>query len=260
MLACLAGKLLGALISGGIGSVDCGEAPNDLQSAVVEEVHRRSGSVASNVVGVVPRESSKSRLHGSDTASGSTSAGSSSIASSGGGSAPGSSTVEREWLESPLLANGLIVHPAGAFASGMSASASAIAAATAGNFNIVGMGMIDDGAGGMGPTGSGAIEVFLRELVEGAQDSPALALSQWVSKHVGENPILARTGGPLVARGVRGAAAAMLWHSGYAAAAQRMATALAGAPAAARTHVDSQVNNGALTGCYFSGLDIGVYY
>ncbi|CAN0441708.1 unnamed protein product, partial [Hapterophycus canaliculatus] len=68
-----------------------------------------------------------------------------------------------------------------------------------------------------------------------------LALSQWVSKHVGENPVLARTGGPLIARGVRGAAVAMLWHSGYAAAAQRMAAALAAAPSAARARVNSQV-------------------
>lgn len=101
--------------------------------------------------------------------------------------------------------------------------------------------MMDDGSEGMGPAGGGSMEAFLRDLVEGVPRSPAQALGQWVSKHVGENPVLARTGGPLVARGVRGAVAAMLWHSGYAAAAQRMAAALAVAPAGARARVDSRV-------------------
>ncbi|CAN0365514.1 unnamed protein product, partial [Discosporangium mesarthrocarpum] len=96
--------------------------------------------------------------------------------------------------------------------------------------HAMGVGLAESpGEPGMGPAGSGAVERFLQELVEGAAGSPALALSQWVAKHVGENPILARMGGPLVARSVRGAAAAMLWHSGYAVAAQRMAAALTAA-------------------------------
>lgn len=100
--------------------------------------------------------------------------------------------------------------------------------------------MGEDGGGvaGMGPMGSGITEFFLHELVDGGPESPATLLSQWISKHVGENPVLARMGGPLVARAVRGAVAAMLWHSGYAVAAQRMAAALAASPTAARAQMD----------------------
>lgn len=216
MLACLAGKLLGALISGGIGSLDGGEAPNDLRSAVEEAVQNRS-------TGSALAEPTVSAASTTETKSGGRSAGEGRISIA-------EATTECNWLQSPLLANGLI-------------TSSVPNAAAAGEpiGNSLGPGMTDDGVGGMGPVGGGAIEVFLRELVEGAKDSPALALSQWVSKHVGENPVLARTGGTLVARGVRGAAAAMLWHSGYAAAAQRMAGALAGAPVAARARVDAHV-------------------
>lgn len=213
VLACLAGKLLGALVSGGIGSLDGGEAPNDLRAAVEEEVRRRSAS------STLP-EGAASAAAATGTQGGSRGE---------GRVGPAAATTERDWLQSPLLANGLVKPPENSTVGGDFDSDS------------FGAGMAEDGVGGIGPVGVGATAVFLRELVEGASDSPALALSQWVSKHVGENPVLARTGGPLVARGVRGAAAAMLWHSGCAAAAQRMAAVLAGAPSASRTRVESQV-------------------
>lgn len=180
-----------------------GECPNDVLAAVNTEVKRRSGVGAP-----------------------SSPAAASATASMGSSSRKAvNSSSEVDWLQSPLLANGLIVPPA----------------APDGEIpSSLGHGMVDDGSTSMGPAGAGAIETFLRELIGEASESPALALGQWVSKHVGENPVLAKTGGPLVARGVRGAVAAMLWHSGYAAAAQRIAMALAAAPAAARARVDSQ--------------------
>lgn len=244
VLACLAGKLLGALISGGIGSIDCGEAPNDLRSAVEEEVRRKSAGAgagaASGAAGVIGRQPSPAGTREASESSSGTAASrgpGGHNAGSGSGGPAVSSTTERGWLESPLLANGLVVSPLGGFAVGSGVNS----AASSGGSGIIGVGMVDEGTGDIGPVGTGPMEVFLRELVDGTPESPALALSQWVSKHVGENSVLARTGGPLVAKGVRGAAAAMLWHSGYAAAAQRMAGALAGAPSAARARVDSQV-------------------
>ena len=223
VLACLAGKLLGALISGGIGSLDGGEAPNDLRAAVEAEVGRATATAttAAAAAGLGRHQSSAGNV-------------SSSAATA---AAARDDSTERAWLQSPLLANGLVADAtASAAAGGVDASS-----AGRGRGSALGAGMVEDGNGGMGPAGAGPIEVFLRDLVEGVPDSPALALSQWVSKHVGENPVLARTGGALIARGVRGAVVAMLWHSGYAAAAQRMAAALAAAPAAARARVDSQV-------------------
>lgn len=220
VLACLAGKLLGALISGGIGSLDGGEAPNDLRAAVEEAVQKITA-------GSALAEATASAASTAEAKTGGRTAG------EGVATSATEASIECNWLQSPLLANGLIAPsvPNSAAATGDPIGGSS-----------VGPGMTDDGVvGGVGPAGGGAIELFLRELVEGATDSPALALSQWVSKHVGENPVLARTGGPLVARGIRGAAAAMLWHSGYAAAAQRMATALTVAPAAARARVDAHV-------------------
>lgn len=227
VLACLAGKLLGSLIGGGIGSLDGGEAPNDLRSAVEAEVKKKTAA-DTGVAGALGRQHQSS----AETASGSSSAargGGAGGAGSSGRTAGASNNAERGWLQSPLLANG-IVAAAGAGGGAVSARGSTL-----------GAGMVDDENAGMGPVGPGPIEVFLRDLVEGVPESPALALSQWVSKHVGENPVLARTGGPLIARGVRGAVVAMLWHSGYAAAAQRMAAALAATPAAARVRVNSQV-------------------
>lgn len=229
VLACLAGKLLGALISGGIGSLDGGEAPNDLRSAVNDEVRQRNASGCQHVAGAGGLSSASEKAGMAITGTAGVGVG---LRSGHSSSSAASSTTERDWLQSPLLANGLIVRPM---------SSSSIAMGGVAGAGCIGAGMVDDGDGGMGPAGDGTIAVFLRELVEGRPDSPALALSQWVSKHVGENPVLARTGGPLVARGVRGAAAAMLWHSGYSAAAQRMAAALAAAPSAARARVDSQV-------------------
>lgn len=179
-----------------------GECPNDILAAVNAEVKRRSRVGAPSS----PAAASATASMGSSR------------------SKAVNSSSEVDWLQSPLLANGLIVPPSPADGEIPSS---------------LGHGMVDDGSTSMGPAGAGAIETFLRELIE-ASESPALALSQWVSKHVGENPVLAKTGGLLIARGVRGAVAAMLWHSGYAAAAQRMAMALAAAPAAARARVDSQ--------------------
>lgn len=223
MLACLAGKILGALISGGIGSLDGGETPNDLRAAVDSEVRQKTSGGATAAAATLGRH--KPSAGAAPTSTSAVAAG----ATTGSGNAVGGS-AEREWLQSPLLANGLIIPPTATAASTPSGFEGALSA-----------GMVDDGSGGMGPAGSGAIEVFLRDLVEGVPESPAHALGQWVSKHVGENLVLARTGGPLVARGVRGAEAAMLWHSGYAAAAQRMAAALAAAPAVVRVRVGSQV-------------------
>ena len=217
MLACLAGKLMGALISGGIGSLDGSEAPNDLRSAVENEVRRKCP------VAIPGRQQSAADLSATAVAAPAAGGG-----AAGGGNLPATS-AEMDWLHSPLLAGGLVSLPA-------------ITATTDDASTLpLRIGMVDGGDGSMGPGGSGAIATFLRDLVEGVPGSPALALSHWVSKHVGENPVLARTGGPLIARGVRGAAVAMLWHSGYATAAQRMATALAGAPEPARVRVDSQV-------------------
>lgn len=217
VLSCLAGKLLGALISGGIGSLSGGEASNDLRSAVKAEVQRQKGS------------GRQQQQHADPPAS---AAGALSTAATGNGTSNG--RTERDWLQSPLLANGLILPQAVGHNSRGSSSSSS-------GGGSLGAGITAYENGGMGPIGNGASESFLRDFVEGALQSSAAALHQWVSKHVGENPVLARTGGPLIARGVRGAAAAMLWHSGYAAAAQRMAAALAAAPPAARARVDSQV-------------------
>lgn len=230
VLACLAGKLLGALIGGGIGSLDGGEAPNDLRSAVEAEVKRRTAADA-GVASALGRQQQSS----AETASGSSAAagGGSAGGSGGSGSTPDANkNAERGWLQSPLLANGIVAASGGGGTGGATVSV---------RESALGAGMVGDENEGMGPVGPGPIEAFLRDLVEGVSESPALALSQWVSKHVGENPVLARTGGPLIARGVRGAVAAMLWHSGYAAAAQRMAAALAATPVAARARVNSQV-------------------
>lgn len=225
ILACLAGKLLGALISGGIGSLDEDEAPNDLRAAVKAEVRRRTAATGGGGTTALGRPAAS----GAEKA---VPASRAAAAAKGGGGRVAPSAAERGWLQSPLLANGIIA---------LSVSSAVVGAVTTDRRTALSSGMVDGGDGGMGPVGSGPIEAFLRDLVEGAPESPALALSQWVSKHVGENPVLARTGGPLIARGVRGAAVAMLWHSGYAAAAQRMAAALAAAPAASRARVNSQV-------------------
>lgn len=229
VLACLAGKLLGALISGGIGSLDGGEAPNDLHAEVEADVRRRAEGGASAAAAAALLGRQRPSPTSTEAAAASPSAATPSRATRVTGA--GGSAGEQGWLQSPLLANGIVTAPA--------AAAGAVGSGRDGG--ALGAGMVDDGNGGMGPAGAGPIEAFLRDLVEGVPGSPALALSQWVSKHVGENPVLARTGGPLIARGVRGAAVAMLWHSGYAAAAQRMAAALAAAPPAARSRVDSQV-------------------
>lgn len=55
-----------------------------------------------------------------------------------------------------------------------------------------------------------------------------MCVSMHVVSHsyVGENPVLSRLGGPQIARVVRGAVGAMLWHSGYAAAAAKLARVL----------------------------------
>ena len=243
MLACLAGKLLGALISGGIGSLDGGECPNDVRAAVDAEVKQRLSGRASPVAASAGANASGRKLSANTSkpiagavpvapAAGASTVTAASVAGEGGKVADASAEVD--WLQSPLLKNGLVFVPP---------TADAAEAAPGGDTYIpsLGHGIVDDGSGFMGPAGAGVIETFLRDLVEQGPESPAQALGQWVSKHVGENPVLARMGGPLVARGVRGAVAAMLWHSGYAAAAQRMAAALVATPASARARVDSQV-------------------
>ncbi|CAM9487551.1 unnamed protein product [Chrysoparadoxa australica] len=167
LLACLAGKLLGGMISGGIGSRGSGEVQNDVL-ALARGGWTRAGE-----------QDQAALMEG---------AGRDQLTV---GPEPGIETGATDWMRSPLLAGGRTGE-----------------------------------ASGHRGTKRKTIKAFLNDLIENTEGTPACKLGAWVSKHVGENPILARLGGPQITRTIRGAVAVMLWHSGFAQCSHEMALAL----------------------------------
>ncbi|CAN0453138.1 unnamed protein product, partial [Discosporangium mesarthrocarpum] len=102
VVACVGGKLLGGLISGGIGAVGAGEVPNDCQAAVEEYAMVTSAWSSMHIspagsglpLGVPPDPGA---VAAKKTAGG---------GGSGGGFGSGG-RGSRDWLRSKLLANGL---------------------------------------------------------------------------------------------------------------------------------------------------------
>ncbi|CAM9265751.1 unnamed protein product, partial [Phaeothamnion confervicola] len=191
LLCFLAGKAAGVLVSGGVGRCDGGEVPNDIAAAQHAEARSLPLPSAGNGEATI---------------------------GNGGGSGdarppsvgPGPRAAEFEWLRSPLLANGLLpLPPSPPTAPESTPVAAAVAVPAEGKAErqqqrkvpalLSSAGTVATAAA---PKGQQMLD-FLRDLVENREGTPAATLAAWAKRYSGENPVLARLGGPLIDRSVR---------------------------------------------------------